>query len=179
EFGLLLTLVPAATAIEGLGSPQTALGYRRMLELARELGDDEALSTALRGIWVDHLMAARHQEAAELVGQMLKVAEHRNSPTALADALTCQAGTLNLTGHYGDAMTALNRAIEVCPDGAGRFSFNGIDPLAESLTYAAQSTWAAGCPESALSIIESTVKRTRDLNQPFSMANALYFAIVI
>jgi predicted ATPase len=43
EFSLLSTLVRAASAIEGYGSQQTAIGSRRMLEIARELGDDGRL----------------------------------------------------------------------------------------------------------------------------------------
>jgi tetratricopeptide (TPR) repeat protein len=173
EFGLLYTLVPAATASEGLGSPQTALGYRRMLELAQELRDEEALFTALRGMWVDRCLAASHQEAAELVQQMLKLAEQRKSPAALADAQSCQGCTLYLTGHYVEGLTALNRAIEVCPDGTGRTSFNGIDPLVESLSFARHCACAAGYPDRAINFNESAIRRSSDLNQPFSMAHAL------
>jgi class 3 adenylate cyclase/predicted ATPase len=179
EFGLLLTLVRAATASEGLGSPQTAPGYGRMLELAQEMGDEEALLTALRGMWADRTIASSHHEAAELVRQMLKVAEHRNSPAALADALTCQGGTLWLTGHYGDAFTAVNRAIAVCPDGARRISYNGLDPLVESLVYATLCTWAAGYPDRAINFAKSAIKRSSDLNLPFSIAQAFHNATQI
>jgi predicted ATPase len=109
EFGLLLTLVRAATAIEGLGSAQTALGFRRMLELAQEWPDEETLFTAMLGMWLDSYIAARHEEGSELVRQMLKVAEYRNSPAALADALSCQGATLFMTGHQRDAFAALKR----------------------------------------------------------------------
>jgi class 3 adenylate cyclase/tetratricopeptide (TPR) repeat protein len=173
EFALLLTLVRAATPVEGLGSPQTALSQRRMLELAQELRDEDALFTALRGMWADRCLAASHQEAAELVRQMLKVAEHTNSPAALADALSCQGCTLFLTGHYGDALIALNRALALSPDGAGRISFNGIDPVVETLAFAAPPAWAAGYPDRAINFVESAIKRSSDLNQPYSMADAL------
>jgi tetratricopeptide (TPR) repeat protein len=179
ELGLLYTLVPAAAAIEGLGSPQTAVGYRRILELAQELRDEQALFTALRGMWADRCLAASNQEAAELVRQMMSEAEHRNSPAALADALSCQGCILFVTGHYGDALTALNNAMAVCPDGAGRRSFNGIDPLVESLAFAAESAWPAGYPDRAINLVESAIKRATDLNRPFSMGDAVYASIQI
>jgi tetratricopeptide (TPR) repeat protein len=179
EFRLLYTLVRAAAATEGFSSPQIALGYRRILELAQELGDEEALFTALRGMWADRCSAASHQEAAELVGQMLKLAERAKSPAALADAQSCQGCTLYLTGHFGDALTVLNRAIAVCPDGAGRISFGGVDPLVESLRFAAQSAWPAGYPDRAINFVESAIKRSSDLNQPLSMADTLSSAAVI
>jgi len=179
EFGLLSTLVGAATAIEGFGAPQTTERYRRMLELAEELGDEEALFIALLGMWADRTMAARHQEAAEMVRQMMKLAEHRSSPAALADARFCQGYTLYYTGYCGGALSALKRAIAVCPDGAGRISFNGQDPLVQSLTAAAQCAWTAGYPDGAAKFVESAIRRSRDLNQPLSIANALIHATII
>jgi class 3 adenylate cyclase/tetratricopeptide (TPR) repeat protein len=179
EFGLLYTLVRAAGAIEGAGSPQRAPGHRRMLELAQEWHDEEALFTALLGMWLDCIIAARYQEAAELVRQILELAEHRNSPAALADAQLCQGATLNFSGHCGDALTALNQSIALCPDGAGRISLNGIDPLVQSLTQAALSACAAGYPDRAINFIESAIKRSSDLNQPLSMATSLSHATMI
>ena len=175
EFSLLSTLVRAASAIEGYGSPHTAMGYRRMLEIARESGDEATLFAALYGMWMEHNIAARHQEAMELAGQMAQVAERRNSQAALADALTAQGWTLFLTGHYGDALAALNRAITICRDGARRISVDGNDPLVFSLVCAGVSAWVAGYPTQALSVSESAVKRARDLNQPLSLAFALLY----
>jgi class 3 adenylate cyclase/tetratricopeptide (TPR) repeat protein len=179
ESGLLFTLVLAASGIEGFGSQQGAAGYRRILELAQEWRGEEALFTALLGMWMDSTVGARHQEAAELVRQMLTLAEHRNSPAALADAQHCQGATLSFTGHYGEALTAVNRAITLCPDGAGRINFGGVDPLVMSLNVAAVCAWVAGYPDRAINFVESAIKRSRDLNLPFSIINALSYAITI
>jgi predicted ATPase len=174
EFELLSTLVLAATAVKGWGSPQTAQGSRRMLEIARESGDDEALFAALQGMWIDHIIAARHHEAAETAQQMLAVAERRKSTATLADAHHALGCTLFWRGHHGDALTAINRAIVLCPDGAGRISFNVPDPLVESLAYAAVGTWTIGYPDRAVDLLESAAKRSRDVNQPLSLAFALF-----
>jgi hypothetical protein len=175
EFSLLSTLVRAASAIEGYGSQQTAIGSRRMLEIARELGDDGRLFTALYGMWMEHNIAARHQEAMELAGQMVREAERRSSPPALADALSAQGWTLFCTGHNGDALAALNRALAICGDGAGRTSADGNDPFVWSLVCTAVSAWVAGYPARALSVSESAVNRARDLKQPLSLAFALFY----
>jgi tetratricopeptide (TPR) repeat protein len=137
EFNLHYSLVLAASVIEGFGSPQRGHSYRRMHELARESGDDATLSIALAGMWIYHHLAARHQEAAEVARQMLGVAEHRKTPAALADAHSAQGFTLYWTGHAGEALTEFNRAIAICPDGAGRISFDGSDPLVATLIGAA------------------------------------------
>jgi hypothetical protein len=110
---------------------------------------------------------------------MLKVAERRNSPAALADALSCQGCTPSLTGHCRDALTALNRAMAVCPDGAGRISFNGLDPLVESLGYETQGNWAAGYPDRAINFAQYAIKRCGDLNQPYSMTTASFNEVQI
>jgi hypothetical protein len=60
----------------------------------------------------------------------------------------------------------------VCPDGVGRITVNGQDPLVTSLTLA-ESAWVAGYPDRAIDLIESAIKRSSDLNQPLSMATAL------
>src|SRR5215469_14847014 len=172
-------LVRAAGAIEGWGSPQVALGHRRMLELARDSSDDEALSVALQGmVWV-HFDAARYHEAGELAAQMLKLSEHRNSAAALADAQFCQGLILSFTGHYDDALTALNRSIALCPDGAGRITVGIDDPLVLSLTFAAASAWPAGYPDRALKLSDSAIKRSSELNQPLAIAHALVYATAI
>jgi tetratricopeptide (TPR) repeat protein len=177
EFELLSTLVRATTAVKGWGSPQTAQGSWRMLEIARESGDDEALRAALLGMWIDHLIAARHHEAAETARQMLAVAERRKSTAILADAHHALGCTLFWRGHHDDALTAINRAIVLCPDGAGRISFNVPDPLVESLAYAAVGTWTIGYPDRAVDLLESAAKRSRDVNQPLSLAFALFIRL--
>jgi class 3 adenylate cyclase/tetratricopeptide (TPR) repeat protein len=175
EFDLLPTLVRAATAIDGYGSPQTEQGYRRMLELARESGDDADLSTALEGSRVDHGTSGRHREAVEMARQLMVVAERRKKPGALADAHHARGFTLFWTGRYADSLSDLDRAITLCPDGAGRISLNVADPLVESLGYAALGTWTLGFPDRAVNRIESAVKRSRDLRQPLLLSFALFF----
>jgi class 3 adenylate cyclase/tetratricopeptide (TPR) repeat protein len=174
EFDLLSTMVRGATAIEGWGSPQTSQGFRRMLELARELGDNVLLSTALGGMWLDHHMAARYREGAELARQMIELAEHRNSPVALADASFLQGLTLYFTGRLEDALTAFNRAIAACPEGAGRTSLPGSDPFANTLAFAGLSTCFVGYPDRGMDLFECAIKRCREMNLPFSLGYVLF-----
>jgi hypothetical protein len=116
EFDLQSALARAAIAIEGFGSPLMTDCYRRMLELARESGDEAALFTALSGVWMEHNIAARVHEATESARQILEVAERRKIPGGIADALSFQEWTRFYGGHYDDALTKLNRAIAVCPE---------------------------------------------------------------
>jgi hypothetical protein len=64
----------------------TVQGYRRRLELARESGDDNALLTALLGVWIADGVAARLHYAAETAREIMIVAERIKTPSALADA---------------------------------------------------------------------------------------------
>ena len=179
EFDLHFALVGAAMAVEGFGTPVTKQSYQRMLELARELGDDAALFTALRGVWMDHNIAARQQEAAELAREVLEVAKRIGTPARIADALSHQAWTLFHTGHCGEALTRLDRATALCPDGIGRITTDGSDVIAWSLSFAARINWVTGYPDRALDLAQSAIKRSRELNQPFSLAQSLFWAAVI
>ena len=179
EFGLQSALVEAAMAIEGFGSPLTTQCYRRMLELARASGDDAALFTALRGVWMGHNIAARQQEAAELAREVLEVAERIGTPARIADALCHQAWTLFHTGHCGEALTRLDRATALCPDGVGRVTTDGSDPIAWSLSFAARINWVTGYPDRALELAQSAIKRSSEINQPFSLAQSLFWATAI
>jgi len=177
EFALLSTVATAATAIEGFGSPQTTQGSQRMLELTREAGDAELLSTALTFLQGSHLLAARHREEAEVAQQMIEVAERRKNSVALADAHHLTGRTRFMTGRGADALTEFNRAIALCPDGVGRDTSIAGDPLSDSLGWAALSTWVIGCPDRAVTLAESAIGRARDLNQPYSLADTLWFGI--
>ncbi|HVA79463.1 MAG TPA: adenylate/guanylate cyclase domain-containing protein [Candidatus Binataceae bacterium] len=179
EFDLLSALVRAAVAIEGWGSPQTAQGYRRMLELARESGGDSELSTALYGSYLDNLVLARHQEASEMAGKMLEVSARTKNPAELADAHTASGWTLITTGHVGESLNQFNRALEFGANGATGLSVEGLDHLAWALSGTARANCVAGYPDRAVNLIESAIKRSRELNQPFSLVYALFWATVV
>jgi class 3 adenylate cyclase/tetratricopeptide (TPR) repeat protein len=174
EFDLLSTMIRGATAIEGWGSPQTTQGFQRMLELARELRDNVALSTALGGMWLDEHMRARYREGAEIARQMIELADQRASPVALADASWLQGLTFYFTGRLNDALTAFNRAIAACPEGAGRTSLPGSDPYANTLAFAGLGSCLVGYPDRGLRLFESAIERCRELNLPFSLGYVLF-----
>jgi hypothetical protein len=94
EFALLSTVATAATAIEGFGSPQTTQGSRRMLELAREAGDDELLSTALTFFAGEPSSCRASQGRSGSRATNDRGAERRRNPVALADAHHLTARTL-------------------------------------------------------------------------------------
>jgi hypothetical protein len=70
-------------------------------------------------------------------------------------------------------LAALDWAITLCPDGAGRRTLIGVDPLVESFNFAALASWAAGYPHRASNFNESAIKRASALKEPFSLALSL------
>ena len=174
EFHLLSTLVRAAIAIEGWRSPQTTKGFQRMLELARESGDQALLFTALQGMWLDHHISARYQEGAELARQMIELAERGTSPASLADAFFLHGLTLFFTSKVDDASKAFRQVIAICPDGAGRNSIDGSDALVATLCFAALSTWLLDDPSHAAGLFESAIERCHKLKHPFSLGYVLF-----
>jgi predicted ATPase len=110
---------------------------------------------------------------------MLQVAERGKSPAQIADALSVQAWVQFHTGRYGDALTKTNRATALCPDGVGWFTADGSDPISWSLSFKARISWVTGYPDRAVNLSESAINRSRELNQPFSLAQSLFWAIVV
>lgn len=119
-------------------------------------------------------MRARYREGAEIARQMIELANRRASPVALADASFLQGLTFYFTGRLDDALTAFNRAIAACPEGAGRISLPGSDPHANTLAFAGLSTCFIGYPDRGLKLFESAINRCRELNLPFSLGYVLF-----
>jgi len=176
EFDLLSTLVRAASIIEGWGSPQAASGHRRMLEIARESDDDAGLFLALRGMWLDYDLDARFQEAEEMVRQMLDVAQRTRSLADLAEAHGTHAETLHHSGRYGHSLAEANGAIALIPEGEARLMLDGNDQLTYCMVYAAGSSCKLGFPDRALALVESAIKRARELKNFFSLSYAMWWA---
>jgi class 3 adenylate cyclase/tetratricopeptide (TPR) repeat protein len=176
EFNLYYALLLAARVVEGWASSQALSGYRRMLELAHETNaDDKALFMAVHGMWLNHAIAAQYEESGAMATQTLDLAKRIKMPATLADAHHARAFTLYWTGHISEALPEFDQAIEVCPDGAGRLSVDGNDPLAWTLSYKALCTWHIGYPDQALRAVNSLRERAFSLNQPYTEAYALWF----
>jgi DNA-binding winged helix-turn-helix (wHTH) protein/tetratricopeptide (TPR) repeat protein len=174
EFELLGILVHAAKATEGWGSPKTIAGGERMLALARISGDEAELEAALRSTWYSHFCRGRYAEALELAEQMLWVAERGKRQAPIADAKTA-LGWLSLwMGRAGDAVRLFDGALTHCPDGAGRSSLIGMEPVAETFAFSAEGWWVAGYPDRAMHAAQSAVQRSRDLRLPLSLAQTLF-----
>ena len=174
EFELLTMLVTAATALEGWDSAQTSEGRDRMVALARTSGDEVELATALIGAWADHLAAGRYEQSLEMAQQMLAEAQHRQNAGAFADAYTALGWTSVWMGKISKAQKAFDQAFALCPDGAGRTSLIGMDPMVELHLFACVSTCAAGYPDRHRRLVESAVQRARELNQPLSLSLSLF-----
>ncbi len=173
EFELLEMLVSAATATEGWGSPETLTGGERILALARSSGDEDERAAALRSTWRSHLSSGRYAESLEVAQQMLALAERSKRSPAIADAKTGLGWVSLWMGRVSDAVRLFDGALADCPDGAGRASLIGMEPLAETLSFSAISWWNAGYPDRATLSAQSAVERARELRQPFSIAQTL------
>ena len=130
-------------------------------------------------MWLAHVIAARLQEAWDVVKEMREVAERRKTSALLADAHHAKAVTLFYMGQVAKALTESGRAVELCLDGAGRISIDDNDPLAWSLEYQAWSGWFAGYPDRAVRSMDSALKRSRELNQAIILANSFIFEALL
>jgi tetratricopeptide (TPR) repeat protein len=144
-----------------------------MRDLARESGDDDELTAALAGSCTAHIDAARYEQALEMARQMLVVAERKKSPGALADAQHAEGWTLFWTGDFSDSLAALDRAITLCPDGAGAAILEASVKLAEELKTPRES-WMG---RSALGKVLVALGRDKEAESEFMKAAATIEAV--
>jgi tetratricopeptide (TPR) repeat protein len=174
EFELLGMLASAATATEGWGSPGTISGGQRMLELARLSGDRDERAAALSSTWAGHLSTGLYAQCLEVAQQMLALAERSKRPAESADAKTGLGWVSLWMGRVTDAMRLFDGALADSPDGTGRASLIGIEPLAETLAFSGMCSWVAGYPDRAMHSAHAAVQRARKLRHPFSITQTLF-----
>ena len=108
ELALQTRLGPAVHAVKGYASPDVETVYNRARELCARVADcPELLFSTLRGLWIFHMLRARHDAAYELAGQMLALAQEEQSRAFHLEACKSLGQTRFYLGEFvGAANTA-------------------------------------------------------------------------
>jgi predicted ATPase len=174
ELALQLAYGPTAITVKGWAAPETEGAYTRARELCGRSGDDRAVTDALFGLWVNHLVRSDFRIAYEIGEQLLQRAQSVNDPTLLMFAHQTLGDTSYSLGKFPLALEHLERAISLCSSERQRAL--GVDMEVVARSYAAGTLWLLGYPEKALKRVEGAVALARELADPFSQAFAGNFA---
>ena len=114
ELALQTRLGPAVQAVKGQAAPDVEAVYNRARELCARVTDcPPLLFSTLRGLWVFHMLRARHDEAHEFAGQMLALAQRERSDALHLEACKALGQTRFYLGEFVGARTQLEEALRL------------------------------------------------------------------
>lgn len=187
ELELRIGLGTALIAGKGYAMQEVEENYVRAQELGEQLGDEEKVFTATRGLWVCHFIRADLARAHDLSAKLLKSAK-RKRPNETAQQARQKTGYL-IEAHRAMAMTMLYRGRFVVsrhhlqhsialysPDlHAELTEKHGTDPGVVSLSYLGYLLWFLGRPDMARQYSEQAISNAEKMRHPFTLAFALAF----
>ncbi|MGK9166850.1 AAA family ATPase [Inquilinus limosus] len=181
ELEVQSALCPPLIATKGFAAPEVGDACARAERLARQLGRQDHLAVALRGLcYVVHVRGDLRR-TRELGAELLGLEEQSDDPVLQADAHNASAFTLFHLGEHASARDHLETArskIEAVGDPARAFS-RGVNIYIFGRAYAAHVEWHLGYPDRALSIGREMVGFAQQLDHPFSLAVALNYAAML
>jgi predicted ATPase len=104
ELALLTIEGPALLALKGWAAPEVGACYHRAVELCRILPPTPKFFGVLRGIWKNHMVAARLKEAIALAGELFEIGFKTQHESLLLEGRAALCDTLFWMGRPADAL---------------------------------------------------------------------------
>jgi class 3 adenylate cyclase/predicted ATPase len=182
ELELRIALGTALIAAKGYPAQEVGENYTRAVELGRELGDEQKLFTATRGLWVSHFIRGDLARAHDLSVALMKFARReRGASTERTVYLTEAHRSIAMTTLYRGRFLIAHHHLQRCvglykPDlHSGLMERTGIDPGVVSLSYLGYLLWFLGRPDTARQHSEQAIANAGQIRHPFTRAFALVF----
>ena len=180
EFVLRMNLVRSELAVRGF----TAAGeqiIREAIDRATAAGDLRQRFPGLRVLGYLHLMRMDLTRLAEVVEELMAIAEHEQDPLMLSEAHLytglSRVWVEDLSSayvHYAEAVAQYDSAT------SGHVDFRvGPNPGVVTSAVAALTQWMMGNPDTAASLMQRGVDLAASLDHPYSMAYALHHAALL
>jgi class 3 adenylate cyclase/predicted ATPase len=181
ELTLQVALGVPLRATRGFAAPEVEEVFSRARELCQRMGETSQLVPVLRGLWEFYELGAEYQMACELGEQLLTLAQRVQDPALLLVAYDVLGDTSFWLGEFTAAREHLERGIALYDPRQHRSHgfLYGYDSGGACLSFVASALWHLGCPDQALTRIHEAVTLTEELSHPFSLALALYHAVLV
>ena len=187
EVALRIELGICLISAKGYAVGEVEENYERALNLGQQLGDEEKIFAATRGLWVCHFIRADLAKAQDLSSQLLELAM-RTHPSDAVDGALHGTGrlieahrALGMTQLYAGCFFAsrdhLKSALSLYnPNLHGYLmEFHGIEPGVVCLSYLGFLLWFLGCSDQAREYSEQALSNAERLRHPYTIAFALTF----
>jgi predicted ATPase/class 3 adenylate cyclase len=177
EIILRTSLARALLAIKGY-TPEVEEAYTHALALCQEEGDVPQLFPVLRGLSSYYVYLGEFEKAAQMGERILRLAERHNDVAMLVEGHLVFGYNLAFYKNLNEGLEHLEKAIAYFdPDKTRTQRFRiGNNPGVVAFNISAFFLWMLGFPDRALARANDAITLAKKLEQPYSMAYALFHA---
>jgi adenylate cyclase len=179
ELALQLAFGVAWQAVKGTQALEMKDAYIRARQLCQQWGDTARLCQVLGELALHHFTRAEHQRARAFGEQALNAADRLKNPLLEAMGHWYLGVVLHHLGEYATAQAHLESVTTFYFPQEHHRAFvllRGSDVGVSAMAYMTCTLWCLGFQEQALRRSHETLALARDLNQPFTLVDALCYA---
>ncbi len=178
ELHLQAALARALLATEGWSSVAAEQAYGRGIELARALGDDQAVASLLYQLAGLHEFRGNYTESEALLDEALRIEGTEREAARLLEAHELMACSLFHQGSLEPAIDHADHGLALTePDQHHPFpALQGEDPAVSCNDWAGLALWCLGHPDRALERIRAALELASAPGREYSLANAMMHA---
>jgi DNA-binding winged helix-turn-helix (wHTH) protein/tetratricopeptide (TPR) repeat protein len=177
ELTALKHVGPAIIALQGVQDPALERILGRTAELARKLGDDRSLLSALLGMQRRHILQGDLRQIEQYEGEVSAILERLSDPVAAAEATVISASARLFRGQLAAVRDPLRKACNVL-DAAATDKERVINAPIVGFWggHMVVLTWLSGAVDEAMVLADKARARAEFLRDPFHLSTALTIA---
>jgi class 3 adenylate cyclase/tetratricopeptide (TPR) repeat protein len=181
EASLQLALGASLVAARGYAHPETTAAYERAAVVAAASDDAVRLGVARTGLAICHFNCGEVERGRALAAEVLAAAEARGDRGQAIFGHTNVGVAEHYQGKYSSSLAHCERAIALYDpvQDHGLVRVLGTDQGVAALGHAAWNLSLLGRPDAALARAREAVALARGLDDPFSLAFALFYETAV
>jgi len=177
ELKLQTMLAGPLITIKGYGAPETKKVFTRALELSNQVQDPNLIFPVLYQQWISNAIASKQEEAQQLAGQFLNLANKQPDalPRVLGHRVT--AVSFHVHGDQASAKLEFEKAANLYDEdlhGDSTYRF-GQNPKSASLAFIAATSYMLGYPDQAKSQTATALAHAEKINHVNTTAYVCYY----
>ncbi len=177
ELELLLARGVPLLSVKGYASDEMERNYRRAKDLLQKNSNPVHQFSAIRGLWIFHLVRGRLANAHSLAEELLALAHREQNPELLIEAHHALGATCFYLGRFDETRTQLlaAKSLDDSNQHYSRAFFYGQDPGITARILLARTLWILGEVDQAGTLALETMGMARALEHPFTRVFTLIF----
>jgi tetratricopeptide (TPR) repeat protein len=180
ELDINTALVVSLYNTLGAGAPEVIHTFDRVLALSERL-EESPNPPILRGLAINHICKAKHNQAFEFSKQLVQLAERKNDPLFMVEANYAVGVTRFWLGNFQPARDYLEKAIALYnpQDARSYISLYGQNPYVSCLARLGLCLWCLGYPQQAVEASQRALQHAQELAHPRSLAYAIFSNVIL